>query len=251
MLLGLGVIVLASVAGTNEGVTAWATVGLGAVTVILAAVSIIQALITRGALRAAERDTVEATRSRIDQQAPRVTLLAEASAECAAAWLVPLPPNARFRLVQHGGTELALCGWFTATNEGRSTALVSTPEGVMNLGQDIPVQNLDALRNIGLVRPTHNTFDLRPGDWTRLFVEVRRPLSSWVQYSARERKAHTVSVIVEDTFAEGIRDITDLVVAGEPIVPAGDDWRATGCLSELRVERTVRDYQRASSKLTP
>jgi hypothetical protein len=121
--------------------------------------------------------------------------------------------------------------------------VVKTPAGVLNVGAR-SVQPLNELSAAGYIRPQGNEFVLRPGESTRLFVDVRHTVHEWTQFVEKGQLAHHIRVTVTDTFAEGISDETDLVVAGEPLVSLGHDWQASGRLSELRVIRTVRHYQR-------
>jgi hypothetical protein len=109
------------------------TLALAAVTVILAGAAVYGAWLTRRALAAAKQDMDEAIKARIDQQAPRVVILAEQwpptlfqrSGASKAAEIIP------GQSIDRGSQVIGLAGWFRLENEGNSTAIVQLPPNVL------------------------------------------------------------------------------------------------------------------------
>lgn len=240
-----------SAGSTTDAITAWATVGLGAVTAILASIGIWQAVITRKALKAAEQDTREATKSRIDQAAPRVTFVADGADQHQEKWLVPIQPGLPYEVPRFNDVELALSGWFIATNEGRSTAVLKAPKGTVYTKPDDKL-SLSQLAQYNYSPETQFTY-LRPEQSTRMLVEFRKTLAQWVEGSnvhivesshepVGQSGEYSIDVIVDDTFTDGISDTTTLVIIGEPIAEYKGTWRTTEPYSTLRVDRTIRTY---------
>jgi hypothetical protein len=224
--------------------TAWATVLLFMVTAILAGVGIRQAVLTRRALQAAEQDTMEATRARIDQRAPSVVLTAWASAASTREWLVDVNPTDRYHLPSDADLSMALTGWFRVTNEGHSTAIVDVPEGVLVLAGTQPVVSLNSINRPQ--RPSgHQKFPLGPGKSQVLLVETRRTFGEWAALNGTDgATAPAIRIVVDDTFAQGTRDRTDLLLHGNPMRRDGtaDAWMSDPAPTPLEVKRTVRTY---------
>src|SRR5665647_309992 len=141
-------------ATTPADPTAQATLLLVA---IIAAIGIWQASLTRRALQTATQDTRELARARVDQRGPLVALTAEAAAASAREWLVDIDPTDQYLLPRDADLSMALMGYFRATNEGHSTAIVDVPEGVLVLPADQQIANLNSFA--ASTRPTaHTTF---------------------------------------------------------------------------------------------
>lgn len=224
--------------------TAWATVLLFMVTAILAGVGITQAVLTRRALLAAEQDTMEATRARIDQRAPSVILTVWASAASTRAWLVDVKPTDRYHLPSDADLSMALTGWFRVTNEGHSTAIVDVPEGVLILAGTQPIVSLNGL-NSPPWPSEHQKFPLGPGESQVLLVETRRTFGEWAALHETDRAtAPAIRIVVDDTFAQGTRDRTDLLLHGNPLRrdSTADAWMSDPAPTPLEVKRTVRTY---------
>lgn len=250
---------------STDALTAWATVGLGAFTVILAGIALWQAILTRNALKAADRDTLEATRARIDQAAPRVTFVATMPMDNQTEWLVALQPDTDYQVPRDADGSVAVAGWFRSINEGKSTGIVQVPDGTLIVAEDdyfaLTLPELRAAINPDLSRPPASVFVLCPGENKYLLVEVRKSVGAWVEgcnvfFAADGRvegtmRDHAVEVVVDDTFADGIRDTTRLVFHLEPLARSGKSWRSTTLRPELRVERTVREYRRARGTRDP
>jgi len=134
--------------------------------------------LTRRALAVAERDTLEATRTRIDQAAPRVTFLPVEAGEHQAAWLVPLEPGASFQGPQSQTAEVAMSGWFRAVNDGKSTAIIDVPDGVLHMRERDAIATF---ANLGVGRPGPKQFPLLPGESTFLFVDLRKTVAGWAE----------------------------------------------------------------------
>jgi hypothetical protein len=217
---------------------------LVAFTAVIAVIGIWQAFLTRRALEAATQDTRELARARVDQRGPLVTLTAEAAAASTRAWLVHMNPTDQYLLPRDVDLSMALMGYFRATNEGRSTAIVDVPEGVLILPADQPITGLNSFA--GSSQPSaHTQFALRPGESKMLLVETRHTLGEWVAISETdEATAPAIKFMVDDTFAQGVRDRTDLFLCGRPVMrdSEADIWRLDPTSTALVVGRTVRTY---------
>lgn len=230
-------------------VTGDATIALAVLTAVLAAAAIWSGAVTYRALEAARRDTVEATKARIDQQAPRVTFVADKLAR-AATW----PVDGRASEVRHGdqlaaGAEVGIAGQFWIRNDGSSTALIEIPPGVIAIPPIGPIHSLASLPDN---RPAEGSnFALEPGKEARLLVWACRSTREWrdeLARTAEQRGVLTVTVTVTDTFADGVSDSTDLVLHGVPVHTSGTDLLA-GEEEKLShtVKRTRRTYPNLSS----
>lgn len=230
-------------ATTPADPTAQATLLLVAITAVIAAIGIWQAFLTRRALQAATQDTRELARARVDQRGPLVALTAEAAAASTREWLVDIDPTDQYLLPRDADLSMALMGYFRATNEGHSTAIVDVPEGVLVLPAD---QQIASLNSLASTRPTaHTTFALRPGGSQLLLVEARHTLGEWAAISETDgAAAPTIKIMVDDTFAQGVRDRTDLLLRGRPVMrdSSADIWRMDPTSTALVVGRTVRTY---------
>jgi hypothetical protein len=231
-------------ATTPADPTAQATQWLVAITAVIAAIGIWQAFLTTRALLAAKQDTRELTRARVDQRAPLVAFTAEASVAPTREWLIGFDPTDQYLLPQHADLSMALMGFFRATNEGKSTAIVDVPEGVLMLPPDQPITGLNSFA--ASPRPTtHRQFALRPGESKMLLVEARHTFGEWAAISETDgATAPTIKITVNDTFAQGVRDRTDLLLRGSPVMrdSEADIWRRDPTSTALVVERTVRTY---------
>lgn len=234
----------AATATMTDEITSGATVMLFLFTAVLAGVGIKQAVLTKRALQAAEQDTKEATRARIDQRAPAVVFTAWALAAPTREWLINFDPADRYRLPRDADLSMALVGWFRATNEGHSTAIVDVPEGVLVLPDTQPLVSLNGLNNPP--RPSeHQRFPLGPGKSQVLLVEVRRRFDEWTDaIDTNDVAMATIRIVVDDTFAQGTRDRTDLVLHGNPVRRDGtsDAWMSDPNPRLPEVVRTVRTY---------
>jgi hypothetical protein len=109
------------------------------VTVVLAGVAVYGAILTRRALQAASQDVQEAIKAQIDQQAPRVAIVAEAVGPPTLFWK---PGSEEISLIsqdqsfEKGSERLALTGWLRLENEGKSTAIVRLPPDLLALPRD-------------------------------------------------------------------------------------------------------------------
>lgn len=227
-------------ASTSDQITAFATVVLGIFTIVIAAVAINQAKLTRAALAAAERDTIEATRSRIDQRAPSVTVTADRPAGFASDWMNAINNEDLFDLETNRNDTFASVGWFQLSNEGRSTGLVTVPPGTLLFD---PVTNgvtsMGALRNYQPTKGWHE-FPLRPGESRLLAIEVRKTLAEWV--SEETRRVQTVEISVRDTFTVGVSDLTYACIVGIPVLPAATGFAGNSEMPSVYIETTERRY---------
>ena len=243
--------------GGADSITAWATVALGALTAVLAGIGIYQARLTGRALRAADRDTREATKARIDQSAPRVVFVAEQESAHEGDWLVELQPDSHLMVPNQAGQAFALSGWFFLINDGKSTANVRVPDGVLLWTPG--TQQVTSLRELherwgANPRPgEERVFTIGPGERQRLFAEFRRELRYWADGCPMSLDGtdqvvgtprwHSIDIRVDDTFEDGISDKTKLSFQGEPFVRLDEGrYRSNPSNSHLRVERTVRTY---------
>lgn len=240
-------------ASSTEIITAWATLGLGVVTIIIAAVAIWQGMITRRALGEEEKGTREAARSRIDQRAPLITVFAEVPGSMTAEWLTPLQPGTSFSLPSDAGLTFAVTGWFLVTNEGRSTGIVDIPAGILEFDpDDMPISGLNALSAYPQPK-AHHQFRLRSGESKRLFIEIRKTLDEWVRPNATSGESGTkLTITVSDTFSDGLYDKTELCIVGTPVSPdnCANRWVPSTTPSHLVVNRTVRYYLSVTTKKT-
>ncbi len=228
----------------SADITGNATVGLAAATTVLAVVTAVGVCLTRRALNVANRDTQEAIKSRTDQRAPLVVVVELAPAASVRTWhsdkaeIVETSPGE-----VAGSGELSLMGWFRIVNQGRSTALVSVPDGVLVLPRDAAVQSLNAVK---YQRPVAYRLSLEPGQSSVMLVQAFRSVEQWKEVASQEetrRSPITVTFKVGDTFSDGIRDTITLKFHGVPIRRDGNVWME-GAIEATRLEvgRTQREY---------
>jgi hypothetical protein len=227
-------------------VTGDATVALAALTFVLAFVGIRSLQLTRDALGAAQADSVEATKTRIDQQAPRVTIVVLGPGSVTGDWavdhgpsLVRVPGN---ESISHDFGVMGLSGWFRIFNEGRSTAIVGIPPGVIERRGEIGVTTVEEVSEL---RPTTQLI-LEPGQSSVLFVWSARSVVEWIDelnLPLGERTPLRVGISVEDTYSDGISDMTDLLLRGIPLVDSGGAQMTPAQQTiSLHVDRTRRTY---------
>lgn len=224
-----------------------ATIGLAAVTFVLACASAAGVWITYKALRTAQGENEEAIKSRIDARAPRVTIVAEAPGGATAEWptgrgqIVPLPPAHPAKT----DGEIGITGWFRLINEGLSTAIVNVPPNVLIAGgkDAYPV----ALTQIPNLRPTEpRQFPLRPEAVILVLAWACRTPGEWAKQARLPKNGRdhlTVTITSDDTYQDGVTDATDLHLHGVPISYSGE---ALMTVPEepiwLAVDRTRRGY---------
>ena len=223
----------------TDSITAWATVGLGVVTVVVVVIAV-------KALRLSDRDAQEAVKSRIDQRAPLVVIIAKEPGGSIASW----PTNGGDIVELQNGDDLeaeqkiGITGWFELKNEGVSTGIVGLPASVL----DFPVsRGTSGLNAIDKQRPAEqHQIILRPGDERLIFVCGDRTVAEWMEVAvvapARPRPV-VVQISVEATFQAGIEDATDLHLFGIPISVRDREWVGGATTpTRLVVVRTRRQY---------
>lgn len=182
-------------------VTGDATVALAVLTAVLAIVAVVGAVFTRMTLRSAQLDSVEATKSRIDQQAPRFTVIALASA-AAARW----GPNQSINGLEHqqpvsaNDPDIGITGWFRVINEGRSSLVFEVPIGVLVLQANVSPSSLVNLASYAFPQ-TPNRVTLGPDEVKVLFVWTPRPVAEWadeLRLPAERRTPLRVEIKAED-----------------------------------------------------
>ena len=230
----------------SDQITAWATVVLGLGTIWLART-------TSGALRAAQQDTREATKARMDAPSPVVAITPLRAGLPVGQWTIEFPeltPGEQpvlWRTDLHLGARIGLSGWFLASNEGTVTALVEIPPWVVGVDPGSTAM-LPHFR--GERAPNHaSQFSLRPGDKIALYVEIAQTLGEWVAvYQAETDFTLAIVVKVADSFADGVLDEIGLELSGMPIGSTSNasQWRSLRAPCVQRVRPTVRNYRLAT-----
>jgi hypothetical protein len=212
-------VVLASL---TDNVTAWSTLGLAVATLVVVIVALRQARLTRDAVAAAQADSREAIKARIDQRAPLITFVIRSPAFATLAWNQDVVDGAP--VDEARDTVASLACWVHAANEGRSRGLVFLPPGTVVAGPG------DSIPASALARPTEappeRSITLGPGDDCLLLVEVSKPIGEWIEI-AKAHRGHRPPLTqenlnVSDTFSEGIIDTTLLEFHGCPVHVQGD-----------------------------
>lgn len=237
-------------------VTGDATVALAALTSLLALAALVSLRFTRRALAVAEVDSIEATKARIDQQAPRMTVIAIEAGSSTGPWRVDadhLPKLEPHQAIQSisGDDCYGISGWFRLFNDGRSTAIVKFPPGVLDFpdGSSLNEQKIKG-------RPTMpRRYPLRPEEVRLLFVWAARSSSEWnaqLHLSPDQREPLLVDLLATDAYQEGVRDRTTLALHGIPLVLSqGALVTSPEVPTSLKVSRTVREYPNLRSPTSP
>lgn len=224
-----------------------ATIALAVATFLLAAVTAYGVVLTRRALKVANRDTEEAIKSRIDQRAQRITIVAMAPGSATKSWDSSTPPITEMGgvdIIDEDEQEIGLTGWFKLSNEGYSTAIVELPAGVLSFAKDHPISSLNTIQ---AQRPSDvRQFPILPGDGAVLFVHATRTFAEWRSIYEQEtshREPLVVKIVAEDTFSEGVSDTTELHLRGVPISKSENAWTGKPeVATRLAVKRTTRGY---------
>lgn len=212
----------------NETLTAYGTVGLGAV-------GLVQAWLTRRAISTTQDDVREARKARVDASAPRVTFIATGTSwpphlvdDHDVTGRPDLDAGRRFVLPRDDNRVIYVSGCFDVVNEGATTAVVSIPVDALVLGgpsDSEPADRHDASQRLR----TEQALPLRRGEHLNLWLRTARTAGQWAAVHGRpvsEQEPIVVSVYAQDTLAEGVQDRTDLHVRATPIVPSGRDDHA-------------------------
>lgn len=209
---------------------------VAAATLALAAVGAVQTWVTRQAVVATRKDVREARLARVDATAPRVTFLATGYSwpphipvASDVTGRMPLNHDTSFVLPKDAATNVYVAGHFEMVNEGRATALVTLPEDVIVVQrqpavgqQPDPPRDQQTSEQLRTVR----VHTLRPGESVPIWVRAARPFAGWVGQEDGQVPSLpplVKTVIVEDTFADGVVDRTELQLRGHPLVPSGRD----------------------------
>jgi hypothetical protein len=230
--------------------TADATVALAALTFVLAVTSVVGIVFTRRALSSATDDTREATRARIDQQAPRIAIFTLGGEPSTLGWLQPLPSKPFDAL----DSEIRVNGTAIFVNEGLSTAMIELPSGVTM--DELPPGgsrlSLDLLRDRGESFPNKiKALPLAPNESATVFVSLARTVQTWIDVFEQSETMGEQEVIthaeikVSTTYQAGIVDTTIIECYSAPIRRRYDDkskwdWNEFG--TYWRTLPTHRDY---------
>jgi hypothetical protein len=206
-----------TLASLTDNVTAWSTLGLALATLVVVIIALHQARLTRDAVAAAQADSREAIKARIDQRAPHVTFVVRSPAFATFAWNEDVVDGSPVDETLPGVAALAC--WIHAVNEGRSRALVFLPPGTVLAGAQDPIPTSASAKPVEA--PPERSITLGPRDDCQLLVEVSKPIAEWVEMatamgSHRPPKTQE-NLNVTDTFSEGIIDTTLLEFHGCPV----------------------------------
>lgn len=206
----------------TDDVTAWSTLGLAVATLVVVIIALHQARLTRDAVEAAQADSRELIKARIDQRAPHVTFVIRSAAFATLDWNEDVVDGAPVDGSRAAVASLAC--WVHAANEGRSRALVFLPPGTVLAGprDSIPASTLARPAE----PPPERSITLGPGDDCQLLIEVSKSIAEWIEM-AKTIGVHRAPLTqenlnVSDTFNEGIIDTTLLEFHGCPIHLQGD-----------------------------
>jgi hypothetical protein len=200
----------------SEQVTAWATLGV-------AVVGVVQVVITRRAVAVTRDDVREASRARVDALAPRVAYFPVAGlwpphmdVDYDVTARASLTEDTRLVMPRDEVLTVYLSGAVDLVNEGKSTALVTLPVNAAVVGPggsvDLPADSgsWEQLRQERVIQ-------VSPGERVRVWVRAGEPLPWWLS----EAPAPVTMVITaEDTFTEGVRDVTTVSLQAVPLVPS-------------------------------
>ena len=205
----------------TDDVTAWSTLGLAVATLVVVIIALVQARLTREAVAAAQADSREAIKARIDQRAPHVTFVIRSAAFATFAWTEDVVHGVP---VDESRSEVAsLACWVHAANEGRSRGLVFLPPGTVVAG---PGDSIPASATARPAEPPpERSITLGPGEQCLLLVEVSKPVAEWIELAKAARGHRPLTqenLNVSDTFNEGIIDTTLLEFHGCPIHVQGE-----------------------------
>ena len=231
------------------------TLALAAVTVVLAGVAIYGTRLTRRALSAANQDVQEAIKARIDQQAPRVVIVAEQVGPPTLFWSADKP---EVGVMTHGQSFISgdqiigLTGWFRLENEGNSTAIVRLPPNVLVRSHGDSMPSLSS----GVIEPRPSkpaSVAVGANFGQKLFIYVWRTFDEWKAQAEQPEDRRTplkVVIKVDDTFKEGISDTTEIGFVGVPIFRSNTGEWVGGIekVPELIVGKTDRTYPGLSAR---
>jgi hypothetical protein len=227
----------------TDDVTAWSTLGLAVATLVVVIIALQQARLTREAVAAAQADSREAIKARIDQRAPHVTFVIRSAAFATVGWSEDVVAGAP--VDQPLDVVASLGCWVHAVNEGRSRALVFLPPGSVVAGSEDSIPTSAAAKPSE--PPPERSITLGPGEDCRVLVEVSRPIAEWID-TAKAARGHRPPLTeenlnVSDTFNEGIIDTTLLEFRGCPVRMQGDVavWGG-GHPYEVTLSLTNRNY---------
>jgi hypothetical protein len=222
-----------------------ATIALACLTFVLAGAALVSAWFTRRALGAAQRDTVEAIKARIDQQAPRTAIFV-IGAEV-GFW----HPDGEIRIPQPDeplndhSPDIGIFAWVRVFNEGRSTAMVELPPDCSVFGgKNASPMTLNELVR---ARPTVPApYAMEPTQALLILMWASRSIAGWrhqIRLEPNEREPLRMTIKVDDAYRDGISDATTILFYGVPMSMAGNAAQTGPCERErVLPERTVRSY---------
>jgi hypothetical protein len=205
----------------TDNVTAWSTLGLAVATLVVVIIALHQARLTRDAVAAAQADSREAIKARIDQRAPHVTFVIRSAAFATIAWNEDMVDGTPVDGSRAAVASLAC--WVHAVNEGRSRGLVFLPPGTVVAGPRDSIPTSATARPAD--PPPERSITLGPGDECQLLVEVSKPIAEWIELAnatGGHRPLTQENLNVTDTFNEGIIDTTLLEFHGCPVHIQGE-----------------------------
>ena len=238
----------------TDNLAAWSTVVLAIFTIVLVVFAFVQARFTgramdqaSDALDQARQDTLEATKARIDERAPRLIVIPEGTAGSIRRWPTNTPLIIELQQGEPVGDdeEIGIAGWFRIENQGLTTALVTLP-------RDVAIYPLNSgatgLNSVQMQRPTERQeLRLRPGDGRLLLVQLAKAMDEWKTIYARPESTRGyfhVGISSTDTFEDGVSDITLLRFGGIPVQPAEIGWIGTPAVpTTVATEKTIRSYR--------
>ena len=226
----------------NAAITAWATVGLAAVTLILV-------FVTWRAVNTALGDVRESRRARVDASAPRLafTALDVDRPPLRGDGISTLEKFDDISIHGNADTMVWIGGVIEVVNEGRSTAVLTVPI-------DAAAGNQDEYRTGGLnsVFTEVQGLAISPGKSRRFMIRSGRPLAEWAALYDRfgtdveSYPEHVIKFVVTDLFADGVDDTTEVGIKGYPTKPLLPEmWASSPALPDARilVHPTVRQYR--------
>jgi hypothetical protein len=233
------------------------TLALAAATFVLAGLAAWQVWTTRDAVR-------EAYRARVDDLAPRVTLVVRAPSRppLGASPLgdpQPWPAGAQFTMDRDADTRILVRTRGTLVNEGTSTAVVEVDDAVTFPSASLSAFGVPGTKSGTIIRLQGPRWALRPGDAVEFWHNTDRPLREWVdgwhRRDSDDRVRSPFEIRVMDQYENGVEDHHRIEVEAYPVAPVpGNEaaWRiadrGTEPFDRADVLRVQRHYRHGSGR---
>jgi len=229
----------------SDTLTGWATMILAFFTAGAVAVGLFQAKMTREAVEIARLSSSEESKSRVDLRSPSVVIFPAGPLTPYAFGMSKLADGIALDATRDRTSTIAIAGLLRIFNEGRGSAVVKMPVGVVvSSGATFAFDETDWGIQAPKFDVASSTVILRPGDERNLMIQIRKTVQEWIDCYSSGVTHHEVTLVVTDTFTEGIEDTLTMTLGGNPVRSTNsvESWVTSDEPSYLGLKRTERRY---------